>query len=885
MKVSEPATTTSSSPNFTQRHFQPNAKRNTSCLLVRSKDSEQYSLITSLATRWDTQLIKIDPKGGRLQFDNRKGVDVFATEGEALDRLALSEQHEIVERGCALLGYAPVGNVGMVLLATRVRPVATLPGGHVVKLVAESKWLQVPLQEFGDHGKRLSPEEMDNLQQLPNYTLNNAHYYCETIDITRPFPSSQPVASPSWEFVWNRWLSAALRATSLPGHCPHLLQGVVESRTLDDVDGDKYTIALFSRRSRLHPGTRYIARGLNGLASCGNEIECEQVVWTCSSKDDDTLKWSSYVWRRGTVPIWWGVELKSGGVGEATIVVSSEHPYKGTKRYFRRLQRRYVPNPDVQASIRSVEGRRSSSGGASSSGGESDGEAAADVDRSLRVPVTCINLLRCNMQRKDELLLSEHFSEGVRTVRRAFPNIPIRVLNFDWHGMIKELKEKGTVEGLWELLQTVMSQANVSQGTLEPVTSPSSARVPGTTTWDNLWAMRWSGQQQGLLRYNCADSLDRTNAASYFGAVQVLVEQCRRLGINIEPTASAPSSAAARSAASKAKKNDVASLEISSIHRRVKDLMRERMQAPKQAEAPLPAGWEQSTDPTTGKTFYIDHNTKATTWVRPGAVSAAAAAEQAAAETKASEPAHGPDSGANSESEGGESDSATGTSRGQRPGWGLFGCSVDDMRTRLLPDLVACHAEIFLINGDMNSNLYTSSRAMHSAILGLLQGESGAVSKAGIGKLQNISVSVQRRWNNVLSDATRQSVVEMFLGLRLDHHFPSVKFLYNDSLPMNDDSDEEVSEDEGEAHLPPIKPQDAAVVNEHALLEAAAEHHAPPEPVQSAGPAVGAVTADLLDMGSPLPGSASDFKLPLIGMGPEGQPAQAAKAVTSTTWL
>ena len=54
-------------------------------------------------------------------------------------------------------------------------------------------------------------------------------------------------------------------------------------------------------------------------------------------------------------------------------------------------------------------------------------------------------------------------------------------------------------------------------------------------------------------------------------------------------------------------------------------------------------------------------------------------------------------------------------------GWGLLGLGVDDVRMRLLPDVVAEQAEMFLINGDMQSNLYTSSRAMHSAILGLLQ--------------------------------------------------------------------------------------------------------------------------------------------------------------------
>ena len=56
-----------------------------------------------------------------------------------------------------------------------------------------------------------------------------------------------------------------------------MMQGVVESRILEDANFDKYMLVLLSRRSRLHPGMRYIARGLNRLASPGNEIECEQV--------------------------------------------------------------------------------------------------------------------------------------------------------------------------------------------------------------------------------------------------------------------------------------------------------------------------------------------------------------------------------------------------------------------------------------------------------------------------------------------------------------------------------------------------------------------------------------------------------------------------------
>ena len=59
---------------------------------------------------------------------------------------------QIMERGCALLGYAPIGNIGMLLLATRLRTAAVLPGGHAVRLVTESRWLQLPLQVLGYTG-------------------------------------------------------------------------------------------------------------------------------------------------------------------------------------------------------------------------------------------------------------------------------------------------------------------------------------------------------------------------------------------------------------------------------------------------------------------------------------------------------------------------------------------------------------------------------------------------------------------------------------------------------------------------------------------------------------------------------------------------------------
>lgn len=75
-----------------------------------------------------------------------------------------------------------------------------------------------------ESGQRLTLEEVDRAEMMHKYTLNNAHYFCETADITRPFPSGHVVSDPSWEFVWNRWLAVSLRSQNLADLCPQLLQ-------------------------------------------------------------------------------------------------------------------------------------------------------------------------------------------------------------------------------------------------------------------------------------------------------------------------------------------------------------------------------------------------------------------------------------------------------------------------------------------------------------------------------------------------------------------------------------------------------------------------------------------------------------------------------------
>lgn len=100
--------------------------------------------------------------------------------------------------------------------------------------------------------------------------------------------------------------------------------------------------------------------------------------------------------------------------------------------------------------------------------------------------------------------------------------------------------------------------ASASQQGGGPGSSGASSGTPATF-WPPSWRMRWSGQQSGLLRFNCADSLDRTNAATCFAMLPVLQEQLRMLGVVLECN-SAPAAAALVRSRLRSSAGDVAAL-------------------------------------------------------------------------------------------------------------------------------------------------------------------------------------------------------------------------------------------------------------------------------------------------------------------------------------
>ncbi|KAL2470130.1 putative phosphoinositide phosphatase SAC9 [Abeliophyllum distichum] len=639
--------------------------RDTYVLIVTLDSSEVYILV-SLSTRSDTQVIYIDPTTGALRYNAKQGYDVFNSQDEALAYVTNGSTWFCKSKtyARAILGYAVLGNFGVLLVATSLTAsIPNLPGGGCVYTVTESQWIKFSLQNTQPQSKT----EIKNIQELNELDIDGKHYFCETRDITRPFPSCMPLHSPDDEFVWNKWFSMPFKNAGLPHHCVVLLQGFAEYKSFGSLGQQEGFVALIARRSRLHPGTRYLARGLNSCYSTGNEVECEQLVWLPEGAGQ-SVPFNTYIWRRGTIPIWWGAELKITAA-EAEIYVSDCDPYKGSGQYYQRLTKRYdARNLDLAVGENQI--------------------------KSALVPIVCVNLLR-NGEGKSESILVEHFEESLNHIRSTgkLPYTQIHLINYDWHASTKLKGEQQTIEGLWYLLKAPTVSIGISEGDYLPShewIKNCKGKMIDNDNYDGAFCLR--SHQNGVIRFNCADSLDRTNAASFFSALQVFMEQCRRLSISLD--------------------SDFA----------------HGYQLPSNYGgyiAPLPPGWEKRSDAVTGKTYYIDHNTRTTTWNHPC-----------------------PD----------------------KP-WKRFDMTFEEFKRSTILSPISQLADLFLVAGDIHATLYTGSKAMHSQILSIFNEEAGKFKQ--FSAAQNMTITLQRRYKNAVIDSSRQKQLEIFLGLRLFKHFPS----------------------------------------------------------------------------------------------------------------
>jgi hypothetical protein len=213
-------------------------------IIVLTLDTGEVYIIASLSSRTDTQVIYVDPTTGALCYNGKLDVDVFKSEKVALDYITNGSRWlcKSITYARAILGYAALGNFGLLLVATKLTAsIPDLPGGGCVCTVTESQWIKISLQNPQQQGKG----EVKNVQELTELDIDGKYYFCETRDITRPFPSRMPLQKPDDEFVWNGWFSMPFKNIGLPQHCVTLLQVLLHSWYLH-IDAHLIIVVFFS---------------------------------------------------------------------------------------------------------------------------------------------------------------------------------------------------------------------------------------------------------------------------------------------------------------------------------------------------------------------------------------------------------------------------------------------------------------------------------------------------------------------------------------------------------------------------------------------------------------------------------------------------------------
>lgn len=191
-------------------------------------------------------------------------------------------------------------------------------------------------------------------------------------------------------------------------------------------------------------------------------------------------------------------------------------------RYFRRLQLRYKHLSLPQSEVAAEAGE-----------GGSPSLTPEQRDASRRVPIAVVNLLRKGSMDRDrsEAKLYSAFCDLMAALQREC-GMDIVNIGLDWHELASTHGGLApVVQILWGATERYLRQFGFTKGRFVDAATADAAK--DETVWGYGLAARRERRQQGVFRFNCADSLDRTNVASYYSAFQVLLEQAREMGLQL----------------------------------------------------------------------------------------------------------------------------------------------------------------------------------------------------------------------------------------------------------------------------------------------------------------------------------------------------------------
>ncbi|XP_020090227.1 phosphoinositide phosphatase SAC3-like [Ananas comosus] len=342
-------------------------------------------------------------------------------------------------------------------------------------------------------------------------------------------------------FVWNEFLTRGIR-----NHLKNtlwtvaLVYGFFKQDTFS-ISGRDFLLTLIARRSRHYAGTRYLKRGVNEKGRVANDVETEQIV-SEEIPGVTSTQISSVVQNRGSIPLFWSQETSKLNIKPDIILHHKDKNFEATRLHFENLVNRYGN------------------------------------------PIIILNLIKRHEKRPRESLLHREFDRAIKFLNNSLTEENhLRFLHWDLNKNSRN-KAKNVLTVLVKVALQAISLTGFFYCQVIPTPRPDGAPILNVLSKDNvghyssdnnsnsdntddvdtlcdgsqedvslssdvsghaiaedkvenseICIVKPAKFQNGVVRTNCIDCLDRTNVAQYAYGLAALGHQLHALDIIAVP--------------------------------------------------------------------------------------------------------------------------------------------------------------------------------------------------------------------------------------------------------------------------------------------------------------------------------------------------------------
>ncbi|OHS94372.1 hypothetical protein TRFO_39457 [Tritrichomonas foetus] len=433
-----------------------------------------------------TYVIVVDTATGNPFYSGIPYVDIFTDHSIAVKNLT-DTGATIKAHGDGLIGLVSCENSTTIAIIDKSEVTATLPGDHQVKTLRHATYIYIPLR---GNPSKTSPFE--------DFHAHNKYYFCDTYDLTHLFPSNSRTNQKS-----NT--STSTGNGEITGESKGELSGEFNGENSDSKysepdEGFLWNVgwkrpfvklgiphicvdllqgACVSQEFSNHGFSMiYIARrssinpGTRFSARGLNERNYPGNEVECELIFIRNGEFWSQQWRRGSIPLRWKTTLSSK-IGQPKHRVADDY-MNGTSEYFKDLFNRFGDDVEVR----------------------------------------CISLLKYSDSEHAEKEISDTYKKAIDQLNEeGLKNILF--VPFDLDKRLKNDGKSQTISQFLSVINPMTQNDGFTKGTLPNIVTE---------------------RQKGLLRINCADSLDRTNLATFYYAMLATARWCLQQKVGLVPT-------------------------------------------------------------------------------------------------------------------------------------------------------------------------------------------------------------------------------------------------------------------------------------------------------------------------------------------------------------